>query len=161
LSGIDRVQVEDMLLLAVGSGRSDFRLPMAQRTIGEVGRDDALGTLYAAADIVVIPSRQDNLPNTMVEAMACGTPVIGFAVGGIPDLVRHDETGLLAPPGDVAGLRNAIETLLADSDRRQRMGKSCRDLILKECHPRVQASRYLDLFAGLAQREVAGRRRAG
>ncbi len=75
---------------------------------GHLYDDFSLRALYSAADIMVIPSRQDNLPNTGVEAHACGTPIVAFDIGGFPDIVRHMQTGYLAQAFDTEDLAKGI-----------------------------------------------------
>ena len=74
-----------------------------------------------AADVIVVPSRGEGLGLVAVEALACGRPVVASNVGGLPEIVKDGETGLLVPPGDVAALRGAIERL-ADDRLRKRLG---------------------------------------
>lgn len=86
--------------------------PWRTRSLGFV-RDPARRALaYAAADVFVHAALEDNLPNTVAEALACGTPVAAFASGGVPEMVRHGENGFLAKAGDVAGLFRAIRAVL-------------------------------------------------
>jgi glycosyltransferase involved in cell wall biosynthesis len=99
-----------------------------------------------------MPSVQDNLPNTVMEAMACGAPVVGFRVGGIPDMVRHGENGLLVPTGDVRALSDAIHTLLADDERRICMGKAGRAIAEREYSCKLQGERYMDLYRSIVGR---------
>jgi len=75
--------------------------------------DLSLRALYSAADAMVIPSRQDNLPNTGVEAHACATPVMAFNTGGLPDIVEHQRTGYLAKAFDTEDLAHGIAWVLA------------------------------------------------
>ena len=101
---------------------------------------------YNAADIFVIPSLVDNLPNTVLEAMACGTPVIGFDVGGIPDMVREGETGLLVYPGDSRALSEALDILLGNHSLRRTMSANCRMVAEAEYSMEIQARRYIALY---------------
>ena len=83
---------------------------------------------YAAADVFVLPTLAENLPNAALESVASGTPCVSFDVGGVPDVVRHMETGYLAKLGDADALAEGIRTLLADEQLRDRMGEACRAL---------------------------------
>ncbi len=80
--------------------------------VGHVYDELTLRALYSAADVFVIPSRQDNLPNTALEAQVCGTPVVGFNVGGLPDAVQHKLTGYLSDPFDIGDLAQGIRWAL-------------------------------------------------
>ena len=83
--------------------------PMPVKCVGSLKSDIALACLYSAADVFVTPSLVDNLPNTIVESMACNTPVVGFNIGGIPDLIEHKRTGYLASYKDAQDLQIGIE----------------------------------------------------
>ena len=93
---------------------------------GQLHDDLTLRLLYAAADVFVIPSRQDNLPNTGLEAHACGTPVVAFATGGLVDIVDDRVTGALAEPFDPLSLAAAIRWVLEDPQRRRQLGIAAR-----------------------------------
>jgi glycosyltransferase involved in cell wall biosynthesis len=82
---------------------------------GHLHDDLSLRALYSTADVMVIPSRQDNLPNTGVEAHACGTPVVAFDIGGLPDIVEHQKTGYLAKAFDTEDLAKGILRVLGQA----------------------------------------------
>ena len=112
---------------------------------GHVAHAD-LPAHYRRAAICVVPSRWDNSPNTVYEAMGCGTPVVASRVGGIPELVVDGETGLLVPPDDPAALAEAVTTLLADPDRRARMGCAARAQALARFESATIALQTLALY---------------
>ncbi len=95
------------------------------QALGRVEAEAALAEIYAACDAFILPSYEDNLPNTMLEAMCCGTPVIGAAVGGVAETIENGVTGLLTPPGDEAALADAIEALATDAGRRAALSANC------------------------------------
>lgn len=137
-------------LAAIGDRASES---MAQRMI-DLGRmdDERLMSLaYSAADVFVMPSRAENFGMVVFEAMACGTPVVAFDVGGIPDMVRPGVTGLLAPPEDVRALAAAIETVLKDDELRERMSLECRQIAVNEYSLHVQAARYAAVYEDLIE----------
>jgi glycosyltransferase involved in cell wall biosynthesis len=120
--------------------------------LGKISDDRVMSLAYSAADLFVIPSLQESFGQTVIEAMACGTPVVGFASGGIADTVRPGETGDLAPTGDVPALRAAIVKLLNDREGRARMGTRAREIVLAEYVLDVQAKQYEALYQSLLKR---------
>lgn len=137
---------EDLLFVAIGGGLIEEDLGVRLKNIDFVGDESALSFLYSAADVFVVPSLQDNLPNTAVEALACGVPTIGSNVGGIPEIVRDGKTGILVPPGDSQALGQAIITLLGDLKLRALMARESRLVALEEYSFKIQARRYSDLY---------------
>jgi glycosyltransferase involved in cell wall biosynthesis len=110
-------------LVVVGDGPLRDDVPQA---LGFVPNAE-LGPYYRRAAVVAVPSRREGYGVVCAEAMAHGKPVVASAVGGLLDLVRHGETGLLVPPGDQAALREALRWLLGDADLRRRMGRAARE----------------------------------
>lgn len=111
-----RRQQPDLQVSLLVMGKSDpetlATLPYPVFPLGLVQGAADLAKAYAAADAFVIPSLEDNLPNTVMESLACGTPVAGFRTGGIPEMVTDADQGFLANPGDTVGLADSIHTLL-------------------------------------------------
>ena len=116
-------------LVVAGDGPLRPRVPQA---LGFVPHAELSG-LYRRAAVVVCPSRRDGFPVACAEAMAYARPVVASSVGGLPDMVRDGETGLLVPPGDPVALRGAIERLLADQALRRRLGEAGRERIGELC----------------------------
>ncbi len=134
-------------ILAGGDRRSQLVAgdggPAAPRAGAPLGRldDERLALAYAAADVFVLPTLAENLPNTALESIACGTPVAAFAVGGVVDAVRDGETGRLAPLGDAEALGAAVRGLL-DADLRD----SCRAVAEREFAAEREARAFADLY---------------
>lgn len=129
-----------------GPGKLD-RWPCPVHWLGQVRDDRVLVLAYSAADAVVVPSRQDNLPNAAVEAQACGTPVVAFDVGGLPDIVTHQVSGWLAKPFDVDDLAEGLLWVLADEDRRLSLSRAARAHAVASYAPEVVARKYLAVYA--------------
>lgn len=138
------------LLLTVGRDEPGRRLSAAHRHLGRIEDDARLADAYAAADVTLVPSSQDNMPMAALESLACGTPVVGFAVGGLRDLVRDGETGMLVAAADARGLRGALDALRRDPARATRMRAACRRVALDEYRLAVQASRHRELYRTFA-----------
>ena len=101
---------------------------------------------YAASDLLVIPSRQDNLPNTGLEAHACGLPVVGFRVGGLPDITEDGISGALAAPFEPLSMASAIHWVLADRHRLAGLRAAARDRAVREWAPARIATCYSELY---------------
>jgi glycosyltransferase involved in cell wall biosynthesis len=143
-----------MVLVCLGhpnAATADVGLPVINT--GYITVDEQISNWYAACDLFVLPSLEDNLPNTVLEAMSSGLAVAAFASGGIPDLVRDNDTGKVAPSGDSARLGEAIAALAADEKLRARLGANARAIALKEHGMELQAQRYIDYYNSLSPPE--------
>lgn len=101
---------------------------------------------YQAADIYLQASRADTFPNVVLEALACGTPVIATRVGGIPEQILHGETGFLVSPGNPQEMAEKIEILLENPDLLQKMGYAAREHAQKEFDIDIMVDRYLTWY---------------
>ena len=123
--------------------------------MGYVESEQRQSLIYSAADIVVVPSREDNQPQVGLEAMACGTPVVGFNAGGIPEYVRDGATGLIADHGNEAHLADRISCLVDNQDARRSMGQQARLMMEREFEISQQSQKYTEFYQALLG---AGRR---
>jgi glycosyltransferase involved in cell wall biosynthesis len=105
-----------------------------------------LSQAYAAADLLLAPSIVENLPNTVLEAMACGTPAVAYDTGGMRDAVQHLTTGYLARHADPRDLAEGIDALLDDEPLRLRLAEAGRRYIEQEHTQEVQALRFAELY---------------
>ena len=138
--------------LVFGSGEipDDPRLPKMHQ-LGFIKNIRKQVEIYSAADLVVVPSREDNQPQVGLEAMACGTPVVGFDAGGIPEYVRDGHTGLIARLGDERHLAERISWLIERSEARQQMGDNALKMMRREFEMKTQTNEYLRLYRDLLQ----------
>ncbi len=111
-----------------------------------VDKESELALIYSMADVTVIPSLEDNLPNVVLESLACGTPVVGFDVGGIPDMIEHQINGYLAPTGDVNELAQGIRWIMDQKKTRSQIRLKCRETTLSRYNLPLQAQRYQELY---------------
>jgi glycosyltransferase involved in cell wall biosynthesis len=136
-------------LLTVGKGRPPADSPIPHMHLNGTDSAETLNLAYAAADVLVLPTLQDNLPNTVLEAFASGTPVAGYAVGGVPEHVLPDRTGALVPTGDAAALGGLLRRLIEAPEHLARLGVEARRHAEREFAPTVQARRYRELFTDI------------
>lgn len=146
-----RGQVEGLELIVFGQSRPESapELGFPVHFTGHLHDDLSLRVLLSAADAMLIPSRQDNLPNTGVEALACGTPVIAFDVGGLPDIVIHRKTGWLAKAFDTEDLARGMSWVVSDAARHMELCENARARAVANFSYNVVATQYLDLYNGL------------
>lgn len=112
--------------------------------LGVIADDRLMNAAYAAADVYVISSVEDNLPNTVVEALMSGTPVIGFPVGGMLDMIQPGRNGLLCADVSARALADAIETFFHSAESFDRA--AIRDAAVGQFSDVLQATRYRDLY---------------
>jgi glycosyltransferase involved in cell wall biosynthesis len=123
--------------------------------VGSVSRKD-MPEQYRMADVVAVPSRYDNSPNTLIEAISCGIPVVGAATGGIPEYLDNGRIGIIVAPESPSAVADAIVGLLKDADRRLHLGKASREWIMENCDRRIVARRTSELHEEVVKRFKAG-----
>jgi len=114
--------------------------------LGELTGDDELRSAYCAADVVAIPSREDNMPLTAMEAQTCGRSVVAFGIGGLTDIVADQASGLLVETCNTADLGDALSIALEDALGANRMGVVARERALAIWSPRRVVSKYMELY---------------
>ena len=117
--------------------------------VGNIDSEHLMAMTYNAADLFVMPSLEEAFGQTALEALACGVPVVAYAAGGIPEMVRHEQTGLLAPVGDSVALAAAMGRLTGDLKASRTMGSQGRRMVLREFSMTRNAERYLALYQSL------------
>jgi len=148
----------EVLLVTVGIDVPAVPAGVSVHNLGAIRRRGLLALAYSAADVFAAPCTDDNLPTTILEALACGVPVIGFDTGGVPDMVRPGRTGELAPVGDTAAYRAALEKVLHNEARRAELARQCRQIALEEFTPARQAQRYLEVYRQMCGETAAFQR---
>jgi glycosyltransferase involved in cell wall biosynthesis len=138
---------KNLMLLGVGDSHVlDIDAPFRIGQIDFLNEDHMTALLYNAADLTALPSKQDNLPNIILESMSCGTPIVGFDAGGVPDIVQHKENGFLARAGNVGALAAAISEALSDLNALRQYGDNARSLMLKKYSLATQGLAYKNLY---------------
>jgi glycosyltransferase involved in cell wall biosynthesis len=148
-------KISDIEIIIFGQAQaSDFeRLPFKVNILGRLSDLEIIAKAYSAATVFVSPSIEDNLPNTIMESMACGTPVVGFEVGGIPEMIDHKKsgmppTGYLAKYKSVEDLAKGIYWTLFESDYQQLVHNS-RQIVLDNYSEKVVAEKYKKVYQSL------------
>jgi len=119
--------------------------------LGLLNDDLSLALIYSAADVFVLPSTQENLANTVMEAIACGTPSVAFNIGGMPDMIEHQHNGYLAQPYQIEDLAQGIAWILENKQRHQKLSHRAREKVEQEFTLAIQARRYVSLFTEILE----------
>jgi len=149
--GVKANQVE----LVVFGNRDDKNLPdfpFKTTFLGKINNDDQLALCYAAADAFLIPSLEDNLPYTVMESLSCGTPVIAFTTGGIPDMVAHEKNGYLAAYRSSESFADGMEWMINHPDRKQ-LNDNARQTVMDKFSEEVIAKRHIHLYKKLVTKQ--------
>lgn len=150
---------EEPLFCAI-FGQSEPSIPtetinFPMRWMGRLQDDWSLSLLYSAADVMVVPSRQEAFGQTASEAHACGCPVVAFDTSGLRDVVAHRETGYLARSFDTEDLALGIEWVLGDSLRANRLSTAARERAVRLWSPDVVVPQYLNAYNHLGGERIA------
>ncbi|MCX6698303.1 MAG: glycosyltransferase [Methanomicrobiales archaeon] len=136
-----------VLCLALGeSAPSKHFSDVEIRFVHYLEKHETVARYYQAADLYIHPARADTFPNTILEALACGTPVVASAVGGIPEQVVEGKTGFLVPVGDAQLMAKRIMQLLADDTYRQQMGRQAADDAARRFGLERMVDEYLHVY---------------
>lgn len=132
-------------ILGANAEELTAQLPLPSFPLGYVGNDKEIIDIYNSADVYVLPSLEDNLPNTIMEAMACGVPCVGFKVGGIPEMIDHEKTGYVAKYQDADDLAAGIHWVLDEADH-DALKKQCVQKVMANYSQRSVAMKYIEVY---------------
>ncbi|MFM6727224.1 MAG: glycosyltransferase family 4 protein [Dolichospermum sp.] len=143
-----REQVE-LVVFGSSKPKNPTELDFKSHYLGRLNDDISLSLVYAAADVFLAPSVQDNLPNTVMESLACGTPCVAFDIGGMSDMIEHQQNGYLAKPFDVDDLARGIAWVLEDKPRWVALSQCGREKVENDFTVKAQAEKYISLYQSL------------
>ena len=150
---LSKLQSKDIELVVFGSSqpKEPQNFGFKANYLGYLHDDVSLVTLYSAVDVMIVPSRQESLPQTAIEAMACGTPAVAFSHTGLLDVVDHQINGYLAKPLDTTDLKNGIEWVLETRNYHQ-LCKKAREKIVEKFDNVIVAKKYIQLYDDILHR---------
>lgn len=141
------IKSTDLNLLLFGSGHlphpPDFGFPV--HYLGHLPGDLSLRALYSAADVLVVPSIQENLSNAIMESLACGTPVVAFDIGGNSDLIEHQQNGYLATPYDPASFATGIDWVL-NYPNPEIISQNARRKVMENFESTAVSRQYMEIY---------------
>jgi len=151
-----RDQGLDFSLTLVGDGPDRARIEQTIERLALASRIQLTGALnqaavrehFARADIFVLPSLAEGIPVVLMEAMSCGVPCVSTPVNGIPELIEHDRTGLLATPGDVHSLTRQLQRLISEPELRQTLAQAAHAKVLADFDLERNVAQLSGIFAG-------------
>jgi len=152
----NRVPADDLVFLVFGAKESPAleSVPFRVINLGFVSEKEDLAKYYAASTAFVLPSLEDNLPNTVLESLGCGTPVVAFDIGGISDMIDHQSNGFLVDETDTNLLADSLEEMVKmPEEKYQRMQKSARKKIEDHFSREVVGNRLNQIFQSILKKD--------
>jgi len=142
-------ETEIEILLFGQANTTDFdQLPFKVHNLATISNQETIVKAYNAATVFVIPSLEENLPNTIMESLACGTPAVGFEVGGIPEMIDHKSNGYLAKYKSSEDLARGIYWVLFEANQ-QLITENAVNKVLSSYSEKVVAQRYREVYQSL------------
>jgi len=144
---LHKLENKDIEFVVFGSSQPKESQNFGFKThyLGSLADDVSLVILYSSVDMTIVPSLQENLSNVIMESLACGTPVVGFDIGGNRDMVEHQKNGYLAKPFDTTDLANGIEWVI-NNENYEELCEKAREKVLKEFDSNVVVKKYIALY---------------
>lgn len=139
----------ELIIIGASEPENPPDFGMKVHYMGQLHDEISQVLLYSAADVVVAPSMQENLSNTVMESLACGTPVVAFDIGGMPDMVDHEISGYLATPFESSDLADGIRWVLEDADRHDMLSQRARQAAVERYALQTIAHRYSALYQSI------------
>ncbi len=146
----NKIKKIELVVFGQSKPKSQPDLGFPIRYFGHLYDDLSLRALYSAADVMVVPSRLETFGQTASEAQACGTPVVSFDIGGLPDIVEHQKTGYLAKAFDTRDLANGITWVLEQSDS-NKMGNNARERAVENFSEKKISEDYVSIYRKLCK----------
>ena len=147
---LSKIKTENVEFVVFGSSepKDPPKLPYKVHYLGHLHDDITLVLLYSACDVMIVPSKRENLSNAIMESLSCGTPVVCFDIGGNSDMVNHKTNGYLAQPFDTSDLASGIDWVL-NNENYNELSKNSREKVICEFDYSVMAKRYIDLYGSI------------
>ena len=152
VESLRKIQTPDIELVVFGQVKADIRnlFPVPIHPMGYLSENEQIAQLYNAVDMFVTSSLEENLPNTIMESMACGTPCVGFEIGGIPEMIDHKVNGYVATYKDSNDLASGIDWVIKNADSKH-LKEACICKVQSCYNETVVANRYIQLYESLLQ----------
>ena len=143
----------EVLIFGKATGNSFDSFPAPVHYLGKISEPQQMVKVYNAADMIVVPSLEDNLPNTIMEAMACGTPAVGFATGGIPEMINHKVNGYVAELKSSESLAEGIGWVIRENFL-GKISELARKKVLDSYSEKVITTQYGKLYEILLKNKM-------
>ncbi len=147
---------KDKVALVVLGGHADemqYAFNFPTYPLGYVNDTQKIVDVYNAVDMFVLPSLSENLPNTIMEAMSCGVPCVGFDVGGIPEMIEHKVTGFVAKYTDAQSLAEGIQWVLSEDTNYAELSRQCIEKVQREYSQQSVVQRYMEVYRRVMERK--------
>lgn len=149
---LKKIEDTDIELLVYGTNEDlkIYNLPIHARSLGYINNDKMMALLYNTADVTIVPSLSENLSNTIMESLSCGTPVVAFNIGGNGDMIDHRKNGYLAKEKDIADLAKGIEWCVSNNTNGA-LSKNAREKVLSNYTIDIVSEQYKQLFESICK----------
>jgi glycosyltransferase involved in cell wall biosynthesis len=147
---LSKLDIENTIFVVAGSSKPKVDLNLKYKTyfIPPIHDETLLPLMYNTADVVIVPSLQENLANSIIESLSCGVPVVAFDIGGNKDMIEHKQNGYLANKLDTQDMANGIKWILEDCEYNT-ISKNSREKVLKNFDATVVSSKYINLYKNI------------